>query len=264
MSLATQPGLFVLSIDTSLKRETKAVAALAVAVAEHLAASRVPATWALDLATNPDLVVDLKCADPAHEIALLADRSWAGRHTPRHLVAAELERRVRRAAAAGHPPCTLVLAEGHVTEHLDLLVKQGITAVRSAARSWRRHDARGGAAWLRRWRGAEAASAPVRSLRWGLWEVGKSLDVIGLRHGAVGRAIDRAAAGGGLVHLSLDLAGLTGNVSAGLKQLDRIAAQVAPLRERRAIEALTIAGLAARLSRPRQNPPARSILRPAA
>src|SRR5258708_31208014 len=127
MSLAMQPGLFVLSIDISSARETTAVATCAVAVAEHLAASHVPATWALDLATNLDLVIDLTSIDAAHEIAVLANRSWAGRHTPRQVVPAELERRARRAFAAGHPPRTLVLAEGHVTEHFDLLVKLGIT-----------------------------------------------------------------------------------------------------------------------------------------
>jgi len=263
MSLTPQPGLFVLSIDVSLARETTAVA-WAVAVAEHLAASRVPATWALDLTTNPDLVADLKSAEAGHEVAILADRSWAGRYTPRHLVAAELEIRVRGAVTAGYAPHTLVLTGGHVTEQFDLLIKHGITAVRSVEKSWCRDDAREGAAWLRRWRGADVATNSVRSLRWGLWEIGHSLDAIGLRHGVVGRAIDQAAASGGLVHLSLDLAGLTGKVSAGLKLVDRIVAQVAPLREQQSIETLTIAGLAARLSRPRQNPPARSILRPAA
>ena len=264
MSNVPQPGLFVLSIDITLAPETTAAATWAVAVAEHLAASRLPATWALDLATNTELAGDLKSADAAHEIAVLADRSWAGYHAERQLVAAELDRRVLGAAAAGQAPTTLVLSDGRVTEHVDLLLKRGITAVRTIAQSRRLDQANGREGWLRRWRGANAATAPVRSLRWGLWEIGRSLDLIGLRYGALARAVDQVASGGGLVHLSFDLAGLTGNVSTGLKLVDRIATQVAHLREQRYIEALTITELVGRLSRPRQNLPARSILRPAA
>jgi hypothetical protein len=151
MSIVSQPGQFVLSIGTSsLTCEATALTTRGVGVAEHLAASRLPATWALDPTTNLDLVVELKSADAAHEIAVMADRSWAGCHAPRHLVATELKRRILRAAAAGHAPRTLVLADGRLTQHVDLLVKHGITAVRTVARSQRSNETPGRPALLQR------------------------------------------------------------------------------------------------------------------
>jgi hypothetical protein len=104
----------------------------------------------------------------------------------------------------------------------------------------------------------------VRSLRWGLWEIGPTFDLLSQRLRVLNVAIDQVAGEGGLIHLSIDLGGLTGNVSTGLKLVDRIAAHVAPLRDQNQIEAVTVAECAARLSRTRHNSPARSILRPAA
>ncbi|HEV3004189.1 MAG TPA: hypothetical protein VGX78_06990 [Pirellulales bacterium] len=272
MSKVLQPGVFVLSIDVTQPRETTAArrsttAACAVALTEHLAG--LPATWALDLEANAALADELTTADAAHEIAVLADRSWAGPGLQRRHVADELRRRVLRAAAAGRPLSTLVLTDGQLTDNVDLLAKQGITAVRTIARASTAPSAKRYTPWFRRLRGARAAPA-VRSLRWGLWEIGHAIDVIGSwrgvgrQGGEVVRTIDRVAVDGGLVHLSLDLGGLTGNVSTGLKLVDRIAVKADGLRAQGNIEVLTIARLAARLSRRPVNLPARSILRPAA
>jgi HPt (histidine-containing phosphotransfer) domain-containing protein len=151
----------------------------------------------------------------------------------------------------------LVLPANQLAEHLDLLVKHGISAVRTTR-------ARRSGGWMGWWRAAGSRPAQPQALRWGLWEFDGSLSLVqqGLRRTL--KAISSAAAAGGLAHVAVDLDRLADQGPAGWKLLDRMLAHVVRLREQKAIDQQTISGVVAHLARTRQTAPARSILRPAA
>ena len=180
--------------------------------------------------------------------------------TRRSQFSEELSRHILRAQAVRRNPTTLALPAGHLAEHLDLLVKHGISAVRTTRKS----AARGIWSWWRGKQGSVAASSQPHSLRWGLWEFDGSLELSrqGLRR--VSRTISAAAAASALVHIVVDLAQLAGQGAAGWKQFERMLDQVNELRREQTIESLTVAEFVASLTRTRHSPPARSILRPAA
>ncbi|HEV7224624.1 MAG TPA: hypothetical protein VGN42_18080 [Pirellulales bacterium] len=226
----------------------------------HLEGRQCKVTLSLDDSAERDWI-DAARHDPAgHELAILAGKHWYSVDNHRGRFAEQLSQGIQHAQAAGCTPTTLALPAGHLAEHLDLLVKHGISAVRTA----RAVRPRGLAAWWRAWRSASPCTAAPHALRWGLWEFDGSLSLVehGLRRTL--KAISGAAATGGLAHVAVDLERLAAQGPSGWKLLDRTLEHVARLREQKAIEQQTVSGVAAQLARTRQSPPARSILRPAA
>ena len=69
--------------------------------------------------------------DPNQELALRAEIVWTGKTASRALFARELTNRLTRARAQGRAVTTLALPRGAEVEHIDLTIKQGITAVRT-------------------------------------------------------------------------------------------------------------------------------------
>lgn len=250
-------GVCIVSIDVRTSGKPGAAAA---ELLRHLETRQCGVTLSVDDSIDRDWIDAARCDPAGHELAILAGANWYSVDNRRGQFAQRLAAGVERAQAAGYAPSTLVLPAGHLAEHLDLLVKHGMSAVRITRASRRR----GLASWWRAWRAGEPRPVQPHALRWGLWEFDGSLSLVqqGLRQTL--KAISGAAATGGLAHVAVDLERLAAQGTAGWRQLDRTLEHVARLREQQAIDQQTVSGFVAQLARTRQSPPARSILRPAA
>lgn len=256
-------GASVISIDISGQQFDSPGGASLASASEALARlndRQIVATLALESAADPNSLEKLGGALAGHELAILAHSGWYSVANRRGQFAHEISRHVQQAHAVGYRPTTLALPAGHLPEHLDLLVKHGISAVRTKRTSNVRH----GWSWGLGRSDTSAAATQPQSLRWGLWEFGGALSLVeqGLRRAT--RAISRAAAEGALVQVVVELAPLASQGAAGWKQFDRLLEHLAQLRRQQAIEHLSYGAVAASLARTRQTPAAHSILRPAA
>lgn len=260
-----QCGVCVISVDAgrfgaSGTHADRSLVSAAADALRRLNEARWAATWSLGRVIDAQWIGAAQSEFPGHELAMLADESWYSVDNRRSRFSQELADRLEEARAAGYTPTTLSLPAGHLAEHVDLLVKHQISAIRttrlgnrSGWRNWRR--------WLFR---AGASSAVPQSLRWGLWQFDGSLSLVqqGLRR--VSQAIQAAAAEGGLAHVVVGLEQLAAQGASGWKQFDRLLGQANALRGREVLQAQTVRGVVAGLSRTRPGAAARSILRPAA
>jgi hypothetical protein len=221
---------------------------------------QMPATWAVADPAISAATDRLVSAGAGHEIAILGDRTWVGREAGRSRFHRELARRITRGRAAGLPISTLALRNVELDDHLDLLVKQGITVVRPASEVCARSG------WFSR-----RARQP-QALRFGLWEAPGSLRLPGPTRSIAGlcgswsarRGIKGAVDGPGVYHLVIDGLLLAKRGSSGLRMLDKILRYAGKWRRRETLDVATLSGLAKGLSGRRHAAPAKSILRPAA
>ncbi|HUY91244.1 MAG TPA: hypothetical protein VMV10_21075 [Pirellulales bacterium] len=260
-----QCGVCVISVDFGNSGAARADADLSVvsaaaAALRRLNQARWAATWSLGRGIDSEWIDSALGESLGHELAILADDEWYSVANHRGRFSQALSDRLEEAHAAGYSPATLSLPLGHLAEHLDLLVKHGISAVRSTRvgesqgwRNWR--------SWLRQ---PDSRSVHPQSLRWGLWQFDGSLSLVqqGLRR--VLQAISAAAAEGGLAHVVVGLDQLAAQGASGWRVFDRLLAHATELRERQALQTQTVRGVVASLSRTRQGAAAHSILRPAA
>jgi len=92
------------------------------------------ATWAVADPAISAATDAIFAADRGHEIAVLADRSWFGAGSGRVRLRRELSRRFDRARRCGISLSTLVLRNVDEVTEVDLLLEQGISAIRGPAR----------------------------------------------------------------------------------------------------------------------------------
>ena len=214
----------------------------------------IPATWAVADPAHSAATERLLTAELGHELAVLGDASWAGRQAGRSRFAQELARRVLGSRAAGIEVTSLVPRDVGVGEHVDLLLKHGLTAVRGDV-------------------ALSLSRQPLQphALRFGLWEVPGSVRLpaqqtwLGGAGGgiAIRRAIRHAARQRLTFHLVIDAWRLAAGKDQNRQTVDRTLRLVRQLRERQLLRPETLADLAARLSHVPRSQPARSILRPA-
>jgi len=146
------------------------------------------------------------------------------------------------------------LRDTELDDHLDLVIKQGITAIATGETS------------------RPPAASQVMPLRFGLWKMPTTYRLPGTRRwfslrGDSGRAraaIDHAVATREVCHLWIDGLQLAAQGPSGLKNLAKILAHVEQQQRQGRLLVATIAGTAALLGGRRHTAPARSILRPAA
>jgi hypothetical protein len=196
-----------------------------------------------------------------HEVALCVPREWSQDGEGHSRFATELVRRTIRARQAGISVTTLALAAGssvqpNEIEHKELLVKYGFTAIRAPGTTLGRLP--------------DASAAPT-ALRYGLWQITPHLRLAGgsafgqwLLVGRIRRAIDRSIRGGWPMHLVIDGPSLASHSSRErLGALRNVLRHVKRRREEGALTVLTCAQTIARLSAPRLQTSAQSILRAA-
>jgi hypothetical protein len=213
---------------------------------------RVAGTWAVsDPAHSAATSLVLRSAE-VHEIAILGDAHWVGATAGRTRFARELARRVAQARAAGLEVTTLVPRVESVVHHIDLVVKQGITAIAAPA-------------------GAPTAPAECpRALHYGVWELPIAAKLptqarwFQAPTWSLWRCIKRAAREAATFHLRVDAPALADAGETAERNFAWLIRRVATLRDRGLVKIETMATTAARLSAVPAVSPQRSILRPAA
>jgi hypothetical protein len=213
---------------------------------------RLPATWAVsDPAFSAATSLVMRSAI-SHEMAILGDTSWLGETAGRTRFARELERRVTKSRSVGINVVSLVPRVESIERHVDLVVKQGITAIAGVDRS---------AVRLR--------SMTPRALHYGVWEVPATIRLPQestwfLSSWLLRRRLRQAALQAATVHLVIDASSLAEAGVQAEKTLASVAEQVAELCKRGAARVETLGAVAARLANVPNASPQQSILRRAA
>jgi hypothetical protein len=213
-------------------------------------AERVPVTWAVsDPAHSAATPLVLRSA-VEHEIAILGDANWVGPTAGRTRFARELVRRVSQARHAGLEISSLIPRVASIEDHIDLVVKQHITAV----------------AGLTAEKG-EQPSFETRALHYGVWEVPISTTLplratwFGSGTGKLWRTIRRTANEAGTLHLLIDASAIAASNRGDESAVRWLMHRAATLRDRGLIRFETLRTMAARLSDVPVASPQRSILR---
>ena len=256
---APDRGSLVISIDLELAPgqrmrldDQRRLASMADLLIETLRDFDLAATWAVaDPAVSAATAV-IRAADAAHDVAVLGDHTWIGPQAGRTRFARELSRRVLAAEAALIDVSTLVVRETVLSDHLDLLVKYGITAVRDT-RTMRLNVPYG--------------AEPVR---YGVWRMGATHCLGDAADGRLGagwairRGLARAAARSEACHLVIDAARLSCAGTGTPRKLQQVLRRIVKLRDREQVSVRTMAQTVRSLTPAHVAMPARSILCPAA
>ena len=211
------------------------------------------ATWGVADPASCPLVGRVMDSNPCHEVAVLGDASWVGSAVGRGTFSKELSRRVVRARAGAFRVTTLLTRETLVEDHIDLLVKHQISAVRGGMDERRR---------LHR-------PAPPRPLHYGLWEIPGSLRLPGDQRFVLGggrwnqarRGILRAATKSTVYHLVIDGCALAESTKRARRRLEMALRVASRLHQQGRLFIDTLIGTTDRLAWNRPSTPSRSILR---
>jgi hypothetical protein len=208
---------------------------------------QIPVIWGLDDLTAHDTIYHLQASQLPHEFALCCDADWTSSTTSSENVRRRLQRHLSTARTAGLDIATLMLRGRMRFDRWDAFVRGGIRMVvsdRVAPADGREKH-------------------PIKTLRFGLWEMQASLvlaDEGGRRSGlAMRRQIDRAMTGGGLCHVVLGE--LLSADRQSLRPLERLLQHVARRRDEGQLQVQTISQIVVQLPSRRSSRCAQSILR---
>ena len=261
MAFLAPKGILVLSIDLevdarhSSARDQRLLERLTSRLFDLLVKHRVPATWSVaDPAVSA--ATDRLMTGVGHEIAVLGDPAWVGADAGRPRFARELERRVQGGREIGLPVTTLALRKVHLDAHLDVVVKNGLNAVRGPETTVRNRN---------------EFNQP-QSLYSGLWLMWPSCVLPGPSRWLWGtgqiwraqRGLALAAERREVFHLMIEGRELADRGAIALRGIERVARQAAQLRDQGSLEILTVASAAGRLNDLRQTTSKRVNLAPAA
>jgi hypothetical protein len=215
---------------------------------------QLPVTWAVsDPAYSAATPLVLRSAT-CHELAILGDANWVGATAGRTRFARELARRVSQARSAQINVTTLVPRIGSIDRHIDLVIKQQISAIAGL------HDGSSG----------NLSTALPRALHYGVWEIPVSGSLplrsrwwfSGKRF--VFRQVRAAANAAAVFHLVADAPSMVDEGRGATANLAWLMRRVADLRDRGMMGTETLGQTAARLSAVPSATPQHSILRRAA
>ena len=230
----------------------RALDATADRLIDVLGAMSIGATWAVADPVHSVWTDRLLAAGAGHEVAILGESTWVGQQAGRRRFARELARRVLSSRASGLAATTLVVRGDLPEEHLDLVVKHGMTAIRGR---------------VTRIRPSRRSQQPCL-LRYGVWEVPVGLVLPGASKwfpggGRVLRAGQgiRRANGGAYFHLVISASQLAARGRMAQHLVERVLRRVGRLQQQGVLRLETLGETAARLSDIPRGVPARSILR---
>lgn len=259
MDIRSQGSVLTLSIDLELDIDQQTEACrerldeLRTELISLLNRRELPATWAvadpaISAATDPILRSKL-----GHELAVLADQSWYGPGAGRQRLRRELGRRFDRARRAGISLSTLVLRNVNEVSDIDLLVEQGITAIRGPADDAQRpHEGPRSASRADIWHLPSAWRMPTQSAWW--------LPANWSSKRRIRQAIRKQTA----VHLAIDTPRLVDDDPGALENIEGLLAWVSQLVKQGQLQVSTLGSLGKRFVQEHAATPSRSILRPAA
>jgi len=258
------PAVLLLSLSSECcepqadrrQRDGEAVEAILSLLVEHSLA----ATWASRSPIDGTYAAAI-AAHPRQELALWAgpsDNSDQGRQA----AGEQVRRQLLRSRAEGLSISTLFATDGMLAPDDALLVKCGIAAVCPIVEP-ARPSGPTGLSRATRWLlpGISHSFEAPQKLRWGLWRMPAPVSLAheGVRR--VRRAIDRAVASAGMLHVHIDLPALSAAGRRSIGQIDTVVRQLASTRDRGRLRTQTMTETAVSLSRPRAPVPACSILR---
>lgn len=254
-------ALVSISVDLEspvVKTSTANIEQTAQLLIELLNGENLPVTWvAREPADSPAIGAVMEAAS-GHEVALRIASELSGLKSGRSRFATDFLDGMRRAAAAGISITTLATPESLEREHLELIARHGISAIRAD----RIRNANAGHV-----RFGQGSLVP---LRFGLWQIGSDLewsggswlrDVLGARR--IGRALDRRIAAGLPTHLTIDAPALSVGSNSRLSGLTKVLRHLERRRSAGAVHVGTIAQTLVRLSARPTVRAAKSILRAA-
>ena len=215
-----------------------------------------PATWGIPRPADSFVSDLLSRSTTAHEVALLATAKWVGGNNSRRQFAEQLQYYIEHARAQGLLVQSLALPNGHAIEHIDLVQKQQLIAVR-ADDTRPRYDQTG----------------QPYAVKFGLWNVPVNRTIsTGAPHWLFGdrsirgarRVIRHTIVRGTTAHVVIDISKIGSNESPNLKALETIFRHVSNAREAGHLAVHTMADVARQRSVSRRATPTESILRRAA
>jgi hypothetical protein len=214
---------------------------------------RLPTTWAVsDPAHSAATALVLRSA-VHHELAILGDAYWLGPTAGRTRFARELARRVLQARTAGIEATSLVPRVASIERHIDLIVKQRITAISGVPEPQ-----------------SDRQLAIPRALHYGVWELPVTANLptkaswLSSGGWAMWRRIRRATQEAETFHLSIDAPAIAQEGRRAEKTVAWLMRCVADLRDRGLLQVETLRGASSRLASVPAASPQQSILRRAA
>jgi hypothetical protein len=217
---------------------------------------RLPVTWAVSDPAYSAATSQIVRSPVDHELAILGDEKWLGLTAGRTRFARELARRVSQSRAAGIPVKTLVPRVACVDQHIDLVLKQHITAISGPDEP------------------STDRRLPVpRAIHYGVWEFpitgrlpleNRRFVPIAWYNWSMWREIRYAATAAAMYHLVIDAPALAENGPGAIKTVARLFRRIAELRSRGGVVVETLSAAANRLSTVPALSPQQSILRRAA
>ncbi len=214
---------------------------------------RLPVTWAVSDPAHSAATSLILRSGIEHEIAILGDLNWVGPTAGRTRFARELMRRLSQARATGLEVTSLIPNVASIEQHVDLVVKQGITAVAGLQEP-----------------DSDRHSPTPRALYYGVWElpVSETLPLVSewfvRGRYSLWRQIRRTMRDAGTYHLVIDAPNIAESGRRGEKTIAWLARRISLLRDRGMINVHTLRTMAARLADVPAQRPQRSILRAAA
>jgi hypothetical protein len=211
-----------------------------------------PVTWAVSDPAYSAATPRILRSTIDHEMAILGDENWLGMTAGRTRFARELVRRVSQARAAGIDVKSLVPRVACVDQHIDLVVKQQLTAISGPDEVSNNSRLPG-----------------PRAMHYGVWEIPITGRLPLENHRLVPalwtswtmwRQIRQAAAAAAMYHLVIDAPALAEHGTAATKTIPRLFRRIAELRTRGMVTVETLSVAAKRLSRVPALSPQRSIL----
>jgi hypothetical protein len=262
MSCVLPSAVFSVSVDLELdpmrssREQPKSLETTTRRLLKLLDQYHLPATWAVADPAVSAATETLLASETGHEVAVLGEPTWVGSEAGRMRFGRELARRVAHGRAAGLNISTLALRGTELTDHLDLLVKHGISVLRGEYREM-----------STRWFSQPVCQAPA-ALRFGLWDIPASYRLPGDSRWKLGgggrrrgrKGIDAAIADRSVFHLQVDALEFTERGHMAEHALECVLKHAALRKRENAIEFETLSGVARKLAGERTSVPARSIL----
>lgn len=244
-TIQLDPAISARNVD-----QFKALTSITDDLVDFMDTLRMPATWAVSDPVHSAATSRIMRSAVPHEIAILGDENWIGETAGRTRFARELLRRTTQSRAAGLSVKTLVPRVASIEGHVDLIVKQQITAI-------------AGVEPLR----AGRVTASPRALHYGVWELPVTARLplerrwFSTGRWATWRQIYAAARDAATVHLVVDAPALSAEGASAYKTLHWLVSRIANLRDRGIVRVETMAQTAARLANVSAVKPQESILR---
>jgi hypothetical protein len=221
-----------------------------------LGEARMTATWFAREPAVSDSVHQVLDFDCNHEAAIVMAGDWSGHEQGRIRFATELLRRKRAAEQAGLRVTTIAAPQGVPPENFELLVRHGISAVRS-------DDLSANGCKIR------TASRGMASLRYGLWQIG---GVVKMSAGGwfgghfsakrICRAIDGTITNRSVLHLVIDVPRLATEGRTALNGFSKVVRHITQCQSA-GLRAGSVAETISRLTAPKAARSAHSVLRAA-